>query len=109
MSIPSEDGSTPGAARLERVAIEVDDIDQFRSALHRALGIELRVVDADELGLLAAVGNQGIELVQRKVPHPRAAQYFKPPLPASTMVEVAKMTSPDYLIEISAIAVIPAP
>lgn len=33
--------------------------------------------------------------------------YFKPPLPASTMVEVTKMTSPDWLIEISAIAVIP--
>ncbi len=33
-------------------------------------------------------------------------QYFKEPLPASTMVEVVKMTSPDALIEISAIAVI---
>jgi 2-iminobutanoate/2-iminopropanoate deaminase len=39
--------------------------------------------------------------------HKVRAQYFKPPLPASTMVEVTKMTSPDYLIEISAIAVIP--
>ena len=37
--------------------------------------------------------------------HKVRAQYFKPPLPASTMVEVTKMTSPDYLIEISAIAV----
>ena len=33
-------------------------------------------------------------------------QYFKPPLPASTMVEVTKMVSPDYLIEINAIAVV---
>src|SRR2546423_11882121 len=32
---------------------------------------------------------------------------FKNPPPASTMVEVTKMTSPDYLIEINAIAVIP--
>ena len=39
--------------------------------------------------------------------HKVRAEYFKPPLPASTMVEVTKMTSPDYLIEISAIAVIP--
>jgi 2-iminobutanoate/2-iminopropanoate deaminase len=39
--------------------------------------------------------------------HKVRAQYFKPPLPASTMVEVSKMTSPDYLIEISAIAVLP--
>ena len=40
--------------------------------------------------------------------HKVRAQYFKPPLPASTMVEVTKMTSSDYLIEISAIAVLPA-
>jgi enamine deaminase RidA (YjgF/YER057c/UK114 family) len=39
--------------------------------------------------------------------HKVRAHYFKPPLPASTMVEVTKMTSPDYLIEISAIAVLP--
>ena len=32
--------------------------------------------------------------------------YFEPPLPASTMVEVTKMTHPDYLVEISAIAVV---
>jgi 2-iminobutanoate/2-iminopropanoate deaminase len=38
--------------------------------------------------------------------HKVRAEYFKPPLPASTMVEVSKMTSPDYLIEISAIAVL---
>src|SRR6267378_1376446 len=39
--------------------------------------------------------------------HDVRKQYFKPPLPASTMVEIVKMTSPDYLIEINAIAVIP--
>ena len=39
--------------------------------------------------------------------HKVRAQYFKPPLPASTMVEVTKMTSPDYLIESNAIAVVP--
>ena len=39
--------------------------------------------------------------------HRVRAQYFKEPLPASTMVEVTKMTSPDYLIEINAIAVVP--
>jgi 2-iminobutanoate/2-iminopropanoate deaminase len=39
--------------------------------------------------------------------HKVRREYFKPPLPASTMVEVAKMVSAEYLIEISAIAVIP--
>jgi 2-iminobutanoate/2-iminopropanoate deaminase len=38
--------------------------------------------------------------------HEVRKQYFKPPLPASTMVEVNKMTSPDCLIEINAIAVV---
>jgi reactive intermediate/imine deaminase len=39
--------------------------------------------------------------------HKVRREYFKSPPPASTMVEVTKMTSPDYLIEISAVAVIP--
>lgn len=39
--------------------------------------------------------------------HKVRREYFKPPAPASTMVEVAKMTSPEYLIEINAIAVLP--
>ena len=38
--------------------------------------------------------------------HKVRRDYFKPPALASTMVEVCKMTSPDYLIEINAIAVI---
>jgi enamine deaminase RidA (YjgF/YER057c/UK114 family) len=38
--------------------------------------------------------------------HKVRRDYFKPPLPASTMVEVTKMTSPDYLIEMNAIAVL---
>jgi len=38
--------------------------------------------------------------------HKVRREYFKSPAPASTMVEVTKMVSPDYLIEISAIAVV---
>jgi len=38
--------------------------------------------------------------------HQVRREYFKSPAPASTMVEVSKFTSPDYLIEISAIAVV---
>ena len=39
--------------------------------------------------------------------HKVRREYFRAPAPASTMVEVTKMTSPEYLIEINAIAVIP--
>jgi 2-iminobutanoate/2-iminopropanoate deaminase len=38
--------------------------------------------------------------------HKVRREYFKAPAPASTMVEIVKMTSPEYLIEINAIAVI---
>lgn len=38
--------------------------------------------------------------------HKVRREYFKEPLPSSTMVEVTKMTSPEFLIEISAIAVV---
>jgi 2-iminobutanoate/2-iminopropanoate deaminase len=36
--------------------------------------------------------------------HKVRREYFKPPAPASTMVEICKMTSPEALIEINAIA-----
>ena len=39
--------------------------------------------------------------------HKVRREYFKAPAPASTMVEVTKMVSAEYLIEISAIAVLP--
>jgi reactive intermediate/imine deaminase len=39
--------------------------------------------------------------------HKARRDYFRAPAPASTMVEVCKMTSPDALIEINAIAVLP--
>jgi reactive intermediate/imine deaminase len=38
--------------------------------------------------------------------HKVRREYFKAPAPASTMVEVTKMVSPEYLIEINAIAMI---
>lgn len=39
--------------------------------------------------------------------HKVRREYFDVPAPASTMVEVNNFTSPDYLIEINAIAVVP--
>jgi 2-iminobutanoate/2-iminopropanoate deaminase len=40
--------------------------------------------------------------------HKIRREYFNAPAPASTLIEVSKLASPDYLIEISAIAVIDA-
>ena len=38
--------------------------------------------------------------------HKVRRDYFAAPAPASTMVEISKMTSPEYLIEMNAIAVL---
>ena len=40
--------------------------------------------------------------------HEVRAQYFRRPYPASTLVEVRSLVKPEYLIEIDAVAVIPA-
>ena len=39
--------------------------------------------------------------------HEGRAEFFKPPYPASTLVQVQALVKPEYLIEISAIASIP--
>ncbi len=39
--------------------------------------------------------------------HTVRRRYFPDPPPASTMVEISKFTHPDYLIEMSALAVLP--
>ena len=68
-----------GFAELGRVALEVDDIDEFAADLNKALGIELEVHGRAEesLGLRAATGAGGVELVQRVIPNPEPAKYWK--------------------------------
>jgi reactive intermediate/imine deaminase len=39
--------------------------------------------------------------------HRVRAEFFRPPYPASTLVQVAALVRPEYLIEIEAVAVIP--
>ena len=40
--------------------------------------------------------------------HKVRSEFFDPPYPASSLVEVSRLVRPEYLIEIEAIAVIPA-
>lgn len=40
--------------------------------------------------------------------HKVRSEFFDPPYPASSLVEVSRLVSREYLIEIEAIAVIPA-
>lgn len=47
------------------------------------------------------------DLAGLKQIHEVRSQFFKPPYPASTLVQVSGLVKPDYLIEIAAIASIP--
>ena len=69
---------------LGRIALEVDDLEAFAGDLDKLFGMKLHVTDKaiESHGLLAGVGHDGIELVQRAVPNPEMSRYWKPPLAA---------------------------
>jgi hypothetical protein len=73
-----------GFAELGRVALEVDDVEAVAADLQNVLGMQMQVHRraVDDLGLIAGVGHDGVELVQRAVPDPKPAKYWKPPLAA---------------------------
>jgi hypothetical protein len=70
--------------QLGRVALEVQDVEAVAADLRKIFGMEMEVHDraAKDLGLLAGVGHDGVELVQRVEPDPKPAKYWKPPLAA---------------------------
>jgi hypothetical protein len=75
--------ATVAFGELGRIALEVDDLEAVARDLRTLFGMEYEVHDLTEtMGILAGVGRDGIELVQRAVPDPDAARYWKPPLAA---------------------------
>lgn len=96
MTARRPDGTIAGIGDVEIQTRQV--IENIKSALEEAGGSLEDVCRVD-----VYVRNiEHFDLI-----HKVRREYFKPPLPASTMVEITKMTSPDYLIEINAIAVLP--
>jgi hypothetical protein len=69
-------------AELDRVAVVVDELDVVAASLEAVLGVALSTRDVPELGLRAAIGNSGVELVQQTAEVSRAAQYWHGPLAA---------------------------
>jgi 2-iminobutanoate/2-iminopropanoate deaminase len=96
MTARTKDGSIAGIGNVEAQTRQV--CENVKAAVEEAGGTLKDVCRVD-------VYVRNIE--HFPIIHKVRAEYFEPPLPASTMVEVAKMVSPEYLIEISAIAVIP--
>jgi reactive intermediate/imine deaminase len=89
------DGTIAGIGDIEAQTRQV--CENIKSAVETAGGTMDDVVRVD-------VYVRNIEHFDKI--HKVRREYFKAPAPASTMVEVTKMVSPDYLIEINAIAVV---
>ncbi len=96
MTARRPDGSIAGVGDIEVQTRQV--IENVKSAVEEASGT-LEDICRVDVYVRNMEHFDAIHKVRR--------EYFKPPLPASTMVEITKMTSPDYLIEINAIAVVP--
>jgi 2-iminobutanoate/2-iminopropanoate deaminase len=96
MTARRPDGSIAGIGNIEEQTRQV--CENVKAAVEAAGGTLADVCRVD-----VYVRNiENFEII-----HAVRREYFAAPLPASTMVEVSKMVSPDYLIEISAIAVLP--
>lgn len=91
------DGTVAGVGDVEEQTRQV--CENIRTALEAAGGTLADVCRVDVY--LRNIGDrERVNKVRR--------QFFGSPPPASTMVEVSKLASPEYLVEISAIALIGA-
>ena len=95
MSARCPDGTIAGIGDVEAQTRQV--CENLKSAVEAAGGTMENICRVD-------VYVRNIEHFDKI--HKVRREYFKAPAPASTMVEVTKMVSPEYLIEINAIAVI---
>lgn len=95
MTARRPDGSIAGIGDIEAQTRQV--CENLKSAVEAAGGTMDDICRVD-------VYVRNIEHFERI--HKVRREYFRAPPPASTMVEVTKMVSPEYLLEISAIAVV---
>jgi 2-iminobutanoate/2-iminopropanoate deaminase len=95
MTARRADGSIAGIGDVEAQTRQV--CENLKAAVEQAGGTLDDIVRVD----VYVRNMEHFDLI-----HKVRREYFKAPAPASTMVEVCKMTSPDYLIEINAIAVL---
>jgi 2-iminobutanoate/2-iminopropanoate deaminase len=96
MTARRPDGSVLGAGDIEAQTRQA--CENVRSAVEVAGGTMEHIVRVD-------VFVRNIEHFE--IIHRIRREYFPPPPPASTLVEVAKLVDPEMLIEITAIAVLP--
>lgn len=69
------------ADKLDRIALVVDDVDAVAEQLETVFGMTFTIFDVPAMGLRVALGNNGVELVQ-KIGESHLEALWKPPLAA---------------------------
>lgn len=69
-------------ARLDRVALVVDDMEEVVKDLKDLFDMDITVVDASNMGIRAGLGNDGIELVEKQGETSPLERIWRPPLAA---------------------------
>lgn len=84
-------------------------VGDVKAQTHQVLGNIQAVLDAagGDMSDIARVTVYVTDMSTLSQIHEVRAEYFAPPYPASTLVEVSRLVHPDYMIEIDAVAVIP--
>jgi 2-iminobutanoate/2-iminopropanoate deaminase len=97
LTAKAEDGSTfaPGDVGAQATRI----LESIREIVERAGGTMASIV---KLTVYVCDRTRVAEVSAAR------AEFFSPPYPASTMFEVSRLVSPDQLVEIEAIAALPA-
>ena len=92
----AEDGSVVGAGDIVAQARQV--LENLRGVLASVGGT---MEDIQKVTIFVT------DMARLMDIHAVRAEFFPPPYPASTLVQVAALVRPEYLIEIEAVAVIP--
>ncbi len=92
----AEDGSVVGAGNIVAQARQV--LENIRGVLTSVGGT---MDDIQKVTIFVTDISRLMDI------HAVRAEFFPPPYPASTLVEVTALVRPEYLIEIEAVAVIP--
>jgi 2-iminobutanoate/2-iminopropanoate deaminase len=92
----AEDGSVVGAGDIVAQARQV--LENLRGVLTSVGGT---MADIQKVTIFVTDITRLMDI------HAVRAEFFAPPYPASTLVEVSALVRPEYLIEVEAVAVIP--
>jgi hypothetical protein len=92
-------------ARLDRVALVVDDVAKVAADLKTIFDMEMTVVEAENLGIRAGLGNDGIELVDKIGDTSPLEHLWRPPLAALVVrcddidATTAKMEAAGFVVD----------